>query len=404
MTDVALMVDIYSISVDRRTKVALKEVLSFGHSGRMLGARLREVDSDLYATISKLGSVGETYYCLTYGEPSGCTECGGPTKFKSVVDGYNPFCSRKCAALQARGTRKSVQYAHPKALSKVRTNIKLGALVYGAAPAIRGRIKQKAPKSFLYIEDTAKRLGVPFAQVLYHVTSGSPVPNCAVCGEHTRFYSAAIGYKEYCSANCAQKCPDVREVAARSFANRDQIKASAKSLKKYGTLHHTQSVQVKDARKKTCMDKYGVGHPLQHPDIAKKVFEKAVNHTKTEVDGCTFWLSGYERHALSRLLLLVDADRIITIGREGYRTFRYADGRVYYPDFIVGKTVIEVKSTYTCSKNKETWENICNKAAGVRASGFKYVLWVFNKSGTLAAKPTTDLSFKKMKAVVNRRP
>lgn len=403
MLDMTCMQAIHSISVSHNTKKALKSVLAAGHSGRILGARLRDVSLDIYEVLSKLGSLGESYYRLVHGEPEGCKECGQPTKFRTVVDGYNKFCSRKCSALQPRGERQDITYVHPKGLNVLRQNLNLNQLIFGNSAEIRGRIKQKAPKTFAYIENVAAKLDVSFAQVLFHVATGNPIPQCPVCKAHTRFYSAAIGYKEYCSAACAQQCPDVREAALHSFHNRDKEKAKEKALKKYGVEHHTQSDAVKKLRVATCMEKYGVAHQLQNPDIAKKVFERAINHEKTEIHGCVFWLSGYEKHALTRLLKQVDAKRIRTIGHPEYRTFRYTTdekSRVYYPDFIVGNTVIEVKSTYTCAKSAEAWWAICDKAAGVRAAGFKYQLWVFDKRGNLIAKPNTGNSYTELKRLL----
>lgn len=101
-----------------------------------------------------------------------------------------------------------------------------------------------------------------------------------------------------------------------------------------------------------------------------------------------FKVQGYEDIALQWLVRNFKVKpKHIVVGTHNVERFRYRDvndeARWYYPDFRVGKDIIEVKSTWTCGLDREKWGDrnswitTQRKARAVLKAGFFYALMIF---------------------------
>lgn len=106
------------------------------------------------------------------------------------------------------------------------------------------------------------------------------------------------------------------------------------------------------------------------------------------VDGVAFQIQGYEDIALHLMIRekKVDPNEIIW-GRTEVQQFRYKDSdgelRKYYPDFQVGKRIIEVKSTWTIglTGSPNNLFKLQRKAKQVRKQGFIFSLLLIKPIG-----------------------
>lgn len=102
-------------------------------------------------------------------------------------------------------------------------------------------------------------------------------------------------------------------------------------------------------RKKNCLENYGVEYASQRPEVFAKIMKSRYKFKAVRRQGKTFQVQGYEGDALD--ILLSEGHKAKDImGHKGMEAIPYKlDGvnRMYFPDFKIGNTIIEVKSTYT---------------------------------------------------------
>ena len=79
----------------------------------------------------------------------------------------------------------------------------------------------------------------------HHITE---IPKCPICGKEVTFQSSNDGYRKYCSNKCAGADKEVKE------------KRKKTCLEKYGVEFAAQSEQTLEAYKKTCLERYGTEH------------------------------------------------------------------------------------------------------------------------------------------------
>jgi hypothetical protein len=86
------------------------------------------------------------------------------------------------------------------------------------------------------------------------------VPMCDHCkNKQVKFLCRSRGYQRFCCAKCAQTDPRIRK------------KQEDAMLEKYGVKHVTQSVELNQKRKETCLKRYGSDTPFQSNEIQQKV-------------------------------------------------------------------------------------------------------------------------------------
>lgn len=82
---------------------------------------------------------------------------------------------------------------------------------------------------------------------------------CIICGIDTNFNSITGGYTKYCSSKCMWMDSSIRE----KFTNT--------CIERYGVAHPLSSPEVREKIKSFCLEKYGVENPLSNKQIQDKM-------------------------------------------------------------------------------------------------------------------------------------
>jgi hypothetical protein len=118
-------------------------------------------------------------------------------------------------------------------------------------------IKNRNPELWRKIMDYL-RVDIPFKQKFYLFENRMSLPPKCSCGQDLKFIDMWSGYRKFCSRRCAIDCDDVKE------------KRKQTCIEKYGVENPSMSPLVKDQVKKTNLDRFGVEYPLQSDEIKKK--------------------------------------------------------------------------------------------------------------------------------------
>lgn len=105
------------------------------------------------------------------------------------------------------------------------------------------------------IKRTARTNSSDINAQMYAVLHDEENPCCKHCENPAAFINFKVGFGVCCSTACAAK-----EGAAQQAAKEAEL----------GYRHHLQRQDVRDKRKKTCMEKYGVEHVMQVEAIAAR--------------------------------------------------------------------------------------------------------------------------------------
>ena len=173
-------------------------------------------------------------------------------------------------------------------------------------------------------------------------------------------------------------------------------------IEKFGVDHYSKSAEFKtfmsesqqaysdekwesinSARQKTWLEKYGVDNPAKDPKIhSKKMRSAATSKSYTLPSGKTITIQGWENKALDELLLTYSENNIcydsisiptITyIGKDG-------KNHKYYPDFYIPKDnlIIEVKSTYTFNGRPEWSKSNVLKEHACKDAGYNFRFMIY---------------------------
>lgn len=158
-------------------------------------------------------------------------------------------------------------------------------------------------------------------------------------------------------------------------------------LNKYGVEHNLQCPEIKEKIKQTCLKKYGVEYAMQCPEIYEKQAKKSY-YRKDYIfpSGDIRKIQGYENYALDKLLNdSIIEDDIIT-GAKNVPKIWYMDSknkrRRHFVDIFIPSLnkCIEVKSTWTFKKQKDI---VFLKQNAAKELGFLYEIWIYDKEGNL---------------------
>ena len=154
----------------------------------------------------------------------------------------------------------------------------------------------------------------------------------------------------------------------------------------YCDTHTTENGQQK--MKNTCLEKYGVEHPLQNAEVSEKASKNAYKvKNYTFPSGRIEKIQGYENYTLDKLLQeehILEDD--ILVSRKDVPNVWYNDingkKRRYFVDcFIKSQNrCIETKSTWTAQKKKDM---IFLKQQALKDDGYKCEIWVYEKGGKI---------------------
>jgi hypothetical protein len=234
----------------------------------------------------------------------------------------------------------------------------------------------------------------------YYLKYLGDVGRCDVCNSPTNFARITIGYKPYCSSECAVRSEKHRKAVSGRFV--DNKEKFLNSLEKTRITLSNRSDEEKqksnEQRINTVYDKYGEDYfskktKLQwerrtQEDIDLMVakanatkLKNGTSHTppyktanrEVVIGEKVFRVQGYEDIALNLLSEIVNVNEI-KIGKEVPR-INLSTGRKYYPDIYINNLLIEVKSEYTYKINLE--ENLLKQSDSKKA-GYGHIFLVIH--------------------------
>lgn len=118
------------------------------------------------------------------------------------------------------------------------------------------------------------------------------LPTCKVCDNPVQFDRRGPNYKTYCSRTCTGKDIELREKRKQTNLERYGVevtsqhpdviaKAKQTNLERYG---YTSILADIEYRKKCMMDKYGYEFPMQNPELSKKVQKFRAEHMEEIIE------------------------------------------------------------------------------------------------------------------------
>lgn len=176
------------------------------------------------------------------------------------------------------------------------------------------------------------------------------------------------------------------EYASQNFEIKNKIKQIF--LDKYGVENPLQHPDIKAKIRKTCLDKYGVENPSQNLEIINKIKKSSYSSKKYIFpSGRQENIQGYEGRCIDTLLLSYSENDIVIdkIQKIPYmKIINNCEKQAYYfPDIKLPDKLIEVKSTWTYSVQKELNEI---KMQATASKGYIIEMWVYDTKNILFKK------------------
>ena len=176
-------------------------------------------------------------------------------------------------------------------------------------------------------------------------------------------------------------------------ANEAKEKYKATCLERYGVNNPFKSKLVRQKSKNTMLERYGVEYASQHPELLVKIQDGGHRYKNYLLGQRIVKVQGYEDQALDYVRSYGVKVKQITVSTESRAlTFPYTtrDGKekIYVPDFYIKRKksgrptqVVEVKSIWTLTQSKQTFQNNVEKAKAVVGSKYDYVLMLMDGKG-----------------------
>ena len=168
--------------------------------------------------------------------------------------------------------------------------------------------------------------------------------------------------------------------AASVIAKKDKYGSVGYNNRKKANLSRDEHA-IHQKMMETSLKKYGVPHPMQHPEIFDKRIRNSFYYKDyTFPSGKVVQIQGFEDLALDELLLKYTEDEIV-VGSKNMPSIWYlfeCVKRRYFPDIFIPKDnlLIEVKSDFTMRVNFEI-NNI--KAKAVLDQGYNFEFYIYDK-------------------------
>ena len=138
---------------------------------------------------------------------------------------------------------------------------------------------------------------LPFKVKIYHYLHNlENIPICKVCQSPVKFNNFNCGYRSYCSNNCVNNSPLVKEKMKKTFLSNygvdnpskdTKIKEKTKktNLERYGTTCNLLSDECKNKTKKTNLKKYKVENVFSSEEIKEKIKKTNLQKYGVEFSG-----------------------------------------------------------------------------------------------------------------------
>lgn len=281
-----------------------------------------------------------------------CTVCGKEPQFHGLKIGYSKRCSLKCLH-------------NDEDVQKQKKNSYLKH--YGTDHPLKCKeIQEKIQKTCLE---------------KYNVTNPNQTQEVKEKKKKTYLKNWGVEHSMKCDKGKQKGKETLKErYNVENFGNTPEAKEKKKetSLKNWNTESPNQSVLIKEKKKKTYLKNWGVDNPSQNVLIKDRKRETLlknygttntydINHPHTKKYKTTdiYYQGTYELFFLEKIEecnLLEKIKRGPTI-----KYFYEGEYHLYYPDFILDNTIIEIKSDWTYNKigkdlkleeiNKHKWES-----------------------------------------------
>lgn len=241
-------------------------------------------------------------------------------------------------------------------------------------------------------------------------------PLCPICGKQVSWFNAChLNY--YCSLKCQANDSKVKDMREQTMLERHGVKnnllrkgdevrpCEQTCLKKYGVKNTGGLGFVKEKREKTIFLKYGIKHIWSLKGEARKLLQDKVLktvrerynvdnvaqvlefHDKSRKSSLTkhkykdteiYYQGSYEKYFLE---CIEEKGLLNEVKRpKGIKYIFNGKEKMYFPDFKIGNTLIEIKSTWTydeCGKNLE--KRLKNEAKWKEARKTNEVIVLFTK-------------------------
>lgn len=215
---------------------------------------------------------------------------------------------------------------------------------------------------------------------------------CKYCGNETKFLK--FKYQSFCTAKCCGKYNNNTGKMWNSLDEKDRNKLIHK-MSESAKESHPPGGEWLDKRNQTYLEKYGKSEQEYRvdffknrmvaltPEEKKAYYDKAViNSMKARncykeytLNGTVIKIRGYENYVLDTLKYIIPEENIKAGSKIGF--YRYIDfegiQRRYFPDIIIDDILIEVKSPYTLTTDK----NLLFKLTSMKNQGFKPLLVIW---------------------------
>lgn len=195
-------------------------------------------------------------------------------------------------------------------------------------------------------------------------------------------YSRTDLFKNQMRDTCLEKY----DVTNTSHLQEVKDKMANTNIKRYGSKSSFGNENVRQKFKNTCIERYGVDNPTKTEHVKQKIEASGVLYKDYKFpSGKIEKIQGYESYAIDILINNYDECDII-VGRknitEHIGSIRYGADKQYFPDIFVKSAclVIEVKSSWTYDKHIE---NIRLKRQAILDAGYKFEIWIFDKTSNL---------------------
>ena len=203
-----------------------------------------------------------------------------------------------------------------------------------------------------------------------YISTNNKIPKCKNCNNMSEFLNTHLRYSDICRECRYKKSYDKMSIESKNKFHESGNDIYFKRLKKEG--------KFKDFQKNASNKFWGNLTEEQKSKQIRSNLKRMYYRKDIEIDGIKIDnLQGYEHHAI-RYLVEKEKYNIRDI-KVKPKYIRMLDGKLYYPDFKIGDTIVEVKSTNTLKRDKK----INLKKESVLALGFNFRLMIFNKSHLL---------------------
>lgn len=348
-------------------------------------------------------------YDLLYGTVF-CKTCGtGTPAFISLYAGYKTYCCHRCVgdspdviSKKKSTCSKNFGCDFPQQSGRVRSKtVNTVKSRYGVDNVSRSAAVNEARK-----ETFRAKFGVDNPRKSEAIKSKTRKINLERWG--TEFPQTLDHIKDKVRQTClirygvdnVIKDPNIRRKQTETFIRNLGVDHPSKSKSvvekrksvcqsRYGGNSSMSSEHVRSKMRRNNQAKYGVDHAIQVPEFAEKSVRNSAKAYKHKFGRRTYMVRGYERFAFDYFAEKnISYTDVVNSAALGLPTFCYND-RLYVPDFYIksANTVVEVKSTYTLGlKSRKVFNTVKAKARAVERDGFKFLLLVYSRDGTLLYK------------------